>query len=129
VWLASITALWILTWAHPWSMVVPSIATFAMACAATLVFGGELARRGHERLIPRAAFGGILVLGIASIVAFGVSAVATSGGGVGGFFGAALAVMVFGSIVILALGVVGLWLLLLLLMGGAKLSSSRRTGR
>jgi hypothetical protein len=128
-WFASITALWLLAWLHPWwSMFTPSFAVFAAACAATVAFGGVLARRGQEGLIWRAAIGGVLVLGGASIVAFGVAA-AISGGGIGGFFGVILAVMVFGSIVIVALGTIGFGLLVLLLKVGARLSARPRRGR
>jgi len=127
-WLASIAALWSLTWQNPWSTGAPSLPVFAAACAATMVFGGVLARRGQEGLIRRAAIGGVLVIGIASILAFGFTA-AVGGGGVGAFFGMTVAVMVFGSVVIIALGTIGFWLLVLLLWIGTKLSARVRSGR
>jgi hypothetical protein len=127
-WFASITALWLLTWIHPWATLTSSFAVFAAACAVTVVFGGVLARRGEEWLIRRAAFSGVLVLGLASITAFGVSAAISVGGGVDGFLGVILGVTVFGSIVIIGLGTGGFWLLVFLLKSGAKLSTRLQKG-
>jgi hypothetical protein len=120
-WLASIVALWILTWCHPWSTSIDlSIVAFAVASVITLVFGGVLAARGHERLIPRAACVGVVVLCVSSILAIGIAAAVSVG--IVELFPAMAATMVFGSIVIVALGALGFSYLALLLWSGAKLA-------
>ncbi|HEV3212015.1 MAG TPA: hypothetical protein VGZ03_01325 [Acidimicrobiales bacterium] len=124
-WLASIVALWLLTWCHPypWSatQIDLSIAVFALASLSTLVFGGVLATHGHERLIRRAAFVGVVVLCASSILAIGIAAAVSVG--IVELVPAIAATMLFGSIVIIALGAVGFSYLALLLWSGAKLAA------
>lgn len=130
-WLTSITTLWILTWWQPYlgategsgRRVAVGLATFAVACAVTVAFGGLLATPGRAPLRTRAATSGVVVLGIASIAAIGVDAAGS--GGIGQLVPTIVATILFGSVVIVASGAVGFVLLRCLLWIGTALATRR----